>query len=227
MRRWWGFGTALLSVVALLSVARCVVTMVYLGFAFRIQVDPVATPASYYVFTDGGGPAFVSATVALAVATLATLAGLTWAGVRMSGRPTVLFAVWSSCLVTAAIFPTDDGPDIVSLAGLIHQFAGAGILFLLSMAGLAAAKRLAEQPAWQPIVTTTRVLSFGAAVLTVAYLLNRAIQFIPGADMPFDGVLQRMCFAFQMAVVAALAAHLLRISLAAVRAELLQPRNPS
>jgi hypothetical protein len=93
------------------------------------------------------------------------------AGVRLADRPTVLFTVWALCLVLAAVFPTDDSPNIETFAGWVHQFAGAGILALLSFAGLAAAPRLAESPPWRPVVGVVRALSVGAAVLAAAHRL--------------------------------------------------------
>jgi hypothetical protein len=221
-RRWWGVGTLLLAVLALLSAARCVITMIYLGFEFRVELNPIRVPASYYVFIEGGSAPFTSAAIALAVAALAVLAGMTWAGAHMSGRPTVLFGVWSLCLILAAVFPTDNGADITSFSGWVHQFAGAGILLLLSFAGLAAAPRLAETPAWEPIVGIVRVLSIGAGVLTAMYLAFRIVQLAPDAFasigiVDVGGALQRASMAFQIGVVVALAWHLLRVSLQALR----------
>ncbi|MGI5129264.1 DUF998 domain-containing protein [Pseudonocardia sp. CA-107938] len=227
-RRWWGIGTLLLAVLALLSAARCVITMVYLGFAFRAEVNPIRVPASYYVFVEGGSAPFTSAAVALAVAALAVLAGMTWAGAHISGRPTVLLGVWSLCLVLAAIFPTDNSPDITSFSGWVHQFAGAGILLLLSFAGLAAAPRLAETPAWQPVVGVVRVMSVGALVLTATYLAFRVVQLAPDAFaaigiVDVGGALQRASMAFQIGVVVALAWHLLRLSWQSLRTTAPEP----
>ncbi|WP_073458238.1 DUF998 domain-containing protein [Pseudonocardia thermophila] len=230
-RRWWGVGTLLLAVLALLSAARCVITMVYLGFEFSAEVNPIRTPASYYVFVEGGSAPFTSAAVALAVAALAVLVGMTWAGAHMSGRPTVLFSVWSLCLILAAIFPTDNSPDITSFSGWVHQFAGAGILMLLSFAGLAAAAQLAENPAWQPVVPIVRVLSLGAGVLTSLYIASRVIELAPEAFaaigvVDFGGLLQRASMAFQIGVVMALALHLMRVSWHALRAGSAEPAAP-
>jgi Protein of unknown function (DUF998) len=141
-RRWWGVATMVLAVIALLAAARSAFTMVYLGVAFRDEIDPIRTPASYYFYVDGGRGLYTSAAVALAVAALAVLFGMAHAGVRMAGRPTMLFAVWAGCMLLAAIFPTDASPRIETVAGWVHQFAGAGILAMLSFAGLAAAPRL-------------------------------------------------------------------------------------
>lgn len=227
-RRWWGIGTLLLAVLALLSAARCVITMVYLGFEFRAEVNPVRVPASYYVFVDGGAAPFTTAAVALAVAALAVLVGMTWAGAQLSGRPTVLFGVWSLCLVLAAMFPTDKSSDITSFSGWVHQFAGAGILLLLSFAGLAAAPRLAESPGWEPVVGIVRGLSIGAGVLTAIYLAFRIVQFAPNAFatigiVDIGGALQRASMGFQIGVVVALAWHLLRVSWQSLRAAAPEP----
>ena len=184
--RWWGIATLLLAVLALLAAARSSITMLYLGFAFRDEINPVTAPLSYYVFVPGGEQLFTSAAVALAIGTLAVLAGMARSGVRLAGRPTILFSVWALCLVLAAVFPADDAPQILTFAGWVHQFAGAGILALLSFAGLAAAPRLAENPAWQPVVPTVRVLSIGAAVLAAAYIVGRVDDIFPGVLGPVD-----------------------------------------
>jgi hypothetical protein len=122
----------------------------------------------------------------------------------------------------AAIFPTDDSPQILTVSGWVHQFAGAGILALLSLAGFAATPRLAENPAWLPVVGLVRRLSAGAAVLAVVYVVSRLNEWIPGVVSVFGGVdpgglLQRMALLVHGAVVGVLAVHLLRVSWADVR----------
>jgi hypothetical protein len=215
-------GTLLLAIVALLAATRATIIMIYLGVAFRDEVDPISQPLSYYVFVDGGGQLFDSAVVALAVGGLAVLLGMARAGVRVAGSPTVLFTTWALCLVLAAIFPTDDSPRILTFAGWVHQFAGAGILALLSFAGFAAAPRLAESPAWRPVVGLVRALSVGAAVLASAYVVSRLNDWIPGFVAAFGGIdpggiLQRMVLIFHGAVVSALAVQLARVTWPAVR----------
>lgn len=229
-RRWWGVGTLLLALLALLSAARCVLTMIYLGFEFRAELNPIRTPASYYVFIEGGSAPFTSAAVALAVAALAVLVGMTWAGAHVSGRPSVLFGVWSLCLVLAAMFPTDNSPDITSFSGWVHQFAGAGILLLLSFAGLAAAPRLAESPGWEPVVGIVRVLSICAGVLTAMYLVFRVVEFAPDlfaaiGIVDVGGALQRASMGFQIGVVVALAWHLMRVSWQSLRTVAPEPAH--
>lgn len=217
-RRWWGFGTLLLAVLALMAAARCAITMVYLGFEFSNQVNPITQPASYYIFADGGaGAMYTTAAVALALGTLAVLFGMAWAGAQLAGKPMVLFSVWASCLLVAAIFPTDNSPDITSFGGWVHQFAGGGILLFLSIAGFAACRRLIESPEWRPVVPTVRVLSIGAAILAGAYVASRIVQVVPESAVVFGGVdiggiLQRIAFGFDIAVVTALAVHLVRVS---------------
>jgi Protein of unknown function (DUF998) len=214
-----GVATLVLAVLALLAAARASIIMIYLGVAYRNELDPVTAPLSYYVLVPGGEQLFTSAAVAMAVGTLAVLVGMARSGVRMAGRPTILFAVWALCLVLAAVFPTDDAPQILTFGGWVHQFAGAGILALLSFAGLAATPRLAESSAWRSVVPTVRMLSIGAAVLAVAYAVGRLDDLFPGllGSVDIGGVLQRMVFAFQVAVVAALAVQLVRVSWPAVR----------
>jgi uncharacterized protein DUF998 len=213
-----GLAPLLLAVIALLALARATVIMVYLGVTYFREVNPISVPLSYYAFVEGGEQLFFSAAVALAVGTLAVLVGMARSGVRMAGRPTVLLTVWAICLVLAAVFPVDSTPGVMTFGGWVHQFAGAGILALLSFAGLAAAARLAEKPEWAPVVSTVRTLSIAAAVLAAAYLASRLDDVVPGIFGPVDvgGILQRMVLAFHVAVVAALAVQLVRVSWPAV-----------
>jgi hypothetical protein len=207
----------LLAAGALLAAGRAAITMVYLSVAYSDQLNPITRPASYYFYVDGGRAPFETSSILLAFGVFGLVIGMAGAGVRMAGRPTVLFGIWACCMLLAAIFPTDDSPDIQTVDGLIHQFAGVGILALLSFAGLAAAPRLAESPAWRPVVGIVRLLSIGAALLASAYILSRLVQISPmlmvltgGVDI--GGILQRMVFAFDLGVIAALAAHLVRVS---------------
>lgn len=217
-----GVGALLLAVIALLAACRATIIMIYLGFAFSDQVNPITTPLSYYVFVDGGEQLVDSAVAALVIGVLAVLLGMAWLGVRLAGRPTVLFGVWCLCLVMAAMFPTDDSPNILTFGGWVHQFAGAGILALLSFAGFAAAPRLAEQPAWRPVVGIVRALSAGAAVLAAAYVVTRIEDVFPwfavmSGGIDPGGIIQRMVLVFDGAVVAALAVQLVRVAWLSVR----------
>jgi hypothetical protein len=222
-----GVAPLVFAVIALLALARSTVIMIYLGFTHFHEVNPISVPLSYYAFVEGGEQMFFSAAVALAVGALAVLVGMARSGVRMAGRPTVLLAVWALCLVLAAVFPADDAPRIMTFGGWVHQFAGAGILALLSFAGIAAAVRLAEKHEWAPVVSTVRTLSIAAAVLAAGYVASRLNDIVPGIFGPVDvgGILQRMVLAFHVAVVAALAVQLVRVSWPAVwrRAAVTQP----
>lgn len=216
-------GTLVLAVIAFLAAGRATIIMIYLGVAFRTEVNPISAPLSQYVFVDDAGDLYTSAAVALAVGALAVLFGMARAGVRLAGRPTVLFTVWAVCLMLAAAFPTDREASIETFGGWVHQFAGAGIFAFLSFAGLAAASRLAENPEWRPIVGVVRALSFGAAVLATAYGVGRLDEVVPGlgdlyGGVDVGGILQRMVLIFDGAVVAALAWQLARVSWIAMRA---------
>lgn len=207
---------------ALLAAGRAAITMVYLSVAYRDQLNPITVPASYYVYVDGGRAPFETSSILLALGVFGLLLGMAGTGVRMAGRPTALFGIWASCMLMAAIFPTDDSPDIETFGGWVHQFAGAGILALLSFAGLAAAPRLKESPAWRPVVGIVRLLSIGAALLAAAYVVSRLVQLSPPlfallGSHDIGGILQRMVFAFDIGVIAALAMHLVRVSWSALR----------
>jgi hypothetical protein len=207
---------------ALLAAGRAAITMVYLSVAYSDQLNPITRPASYYVYVDGGRGPFETSSILLALGVFALLIGVVGAGVRMAGRPTVLFGIWACCMLLAAIFPTDDSPDIETVAGAIHQFAGVGILALLSFAGLAASPRLVESPEWRPVVGFVRLLSICAAFLATAYVMTRLVQLDPvllalSGGVDIGGILQRMVFGFDIGVIAALAVHLVRVSWHALR----------
>jgi hypothetical protein len=212
-----GLVSLLLAVIALVAAVRALFLVVYLAVAFRLDVDPISQPLSMYVFVEGGGEAFDSAALTLAAAMIALLLGMIRAGVRVRGAPAAYFSIWAGCLVLATVFPTDRSPSIETLAGWVHQFAGAGILALLALGGFSLLPRLAEQPAWRPTVNVVKALSAWTASLAIVYVVSRLNDWFPEIfdwTLGFDpgGILQRLALSVDAAVIVALAVHLIRLT---------------
>lgn len=219
-----GLVSLLLAVIALVAAVRALFLVVYLAIAFRLDVDPISQPLSMYVFVKGGGETFDSAALTLAAAMIALLLGMIRAGVRMRGAPAAYFSLWAGCLVLATVFPTDQSPSIETVAGWVHQFAGAGILALLALGGFTLLPRLAEQPTWRRTVSVVKALSAWTASLAVVYVVSRLNDWFPEIftwTLGFDpgGILQRLALSVDAAVIVALAIHLIRLNWPALRKE--------
>jgi len=217
-----GVVSLVLAVLAMIAAARALALVAYMAIAYRLDVDPISDPLSLYVFVDGGGEVFASAAFTLAAAMMALLLGMLQAGVRLRGRPAAYFAGWAGCLVLATLFPTDQSPSIETLAGWVHQAAGAGILALLALGGFALLPRLAETPGWESTVGVVRALSWWTAAIAVAYVISRLNDWFPAlvdVTLGFDpgGILQRLALTLDAAVIVALAAHLIRVTWPALR----------
>lgn len=217
-----GLVSLLLAVTALVAAARALFLVVYMAIAFRFDVDPISQPLSMYVFVEGGGEAFDSAALTLAAAMIALLLGMIRAGVRVRGAPAAYFSLWAGCLVLATVFPTDRSLSIETLAGWVHQIAGAGILALLALGGFALLPRLSERPEWRRTVGVVRALSAWTAALAITYVVSRLNDWFPEIFnwiLIFDpgGILQRLALTVDAAVIGALAIHLIRLNWPALR----------
>ncbi|SFB51554.1 Protein of unknown function [Amycolatopsis marina] len=220
--RWLGLFSlmaCLLALMSLVGLVRSLVAMTYLNVRFVHEVNPVSRAVSYYVFTEHGAEVFAATLVVLAVATLTILIGLVQLRVRIGPAATTLFGVWCLGLVLCAVFPTDNAPRIESVHGLIHQFAGASLFASLPLAGLALARSLRSQPDWAGTGRTVRRLALGAAALAVAYLVARLPDLLPWFTFPafadfraYSGLIQRLLFVLELAMLLVLATRLLTVS---------------
>lgn len=218
----FGLVSLAFALVALVAAVRALGLVIYLAVAFWSDVDPISQPLSMYVFIDGGGPPADSAALTLAGAMVALLLGMSRAGVPLGGKPAAYLSAWAGCLVVATVFPTDRSPSIETVAGWIHQVAGAGFLALLALGGWALLPRLREAPEWRPTAGVVRALTAGTAGLAVAYVVSRLGDWFPDlvdVTLGFDpgGLLQRLALTADAAVIGALAIHLVRVSWPGVR----------
>lgn len=195
-------------VAALLTLALSAVSMLVLIFAYTDQVDPLATPASLYFYAGtGAATLFTGAVFALAFAGTAVVAGVRRIGVRLRGLPATLLTLWIGSVVLVATFPTDPGAAVESTSGWIHLVAAVGVLGILPIAGLFVADRLRSESARAAL--TVRRLSMIGCLLALGSLASRLPEMAPGwavahlfAQYPIDGLLQRMLFGVEIAILA-------------------------
>ncbi|MEV0267393.1 DUF998 domain-containing protein [Hamadaea sp. NPDC050747] len=193
---------------ALLTLAASAISMLVLIFAYTDEVNPFATPASLYVYAGAGAATlFTGAVFALAFAGTAVVTGARRIGVRLRGMPATLMSAWIVSVVLVALFPTDPGAAVTSTSGWIHRFAAVGVLGILPIAGLFLAGRLRTGSG--RAATSVRLLSVAGCVLMLGCLASRLPDMAPSWSVaqflqqyPIDGLLQRMLFGVEIAILA-------------------------
>jgi hypothetical protein len=220
--RWLGVFSVLaclLALVSLLGLVRSLLAMTYLNVRLAHEVNPLSRAVSYYVFTERGAGVFAVTLSVVALATVTILVGMAQLRMRIGSAAATLFGVWSVALVLCAVFPTDNAPRIESVHGWIHQLAGASLFVSLPLAGLALGRSLRAQPEWAGTGRIVRRLAVGAAALALAYLVARLPDLMPWFDFPaaadlraVSGLIQRLLFVLELAMLLVLAIRLLRVS---------------
>lgn len=207
-------GPLVIAAVGVVLLARSTVVMIYLTFAHVGEVDPLSKAASYYVFTDGRN-LFDTAAIGVALGCVAVLIGLRGVGTTIGGVAFWLCVSWAAVVVAAVVFTVDRGGRIESFHGAMHQIAGAGIFALLPVAGLAIAPRLAASASFGPIAHAVRQLSIVAAVGAVLYPISRLPEFVSSAtlnELNVSGLIQRLVFGVDIAILLVVAVRLLQVS---------------
>ncbi len=206
-----------LAVLALLVLVRAILAMGYLTVRFAGEIDPLSRAVSYYVFVEQGAGVFTGVLVTLALATVAILVGMIQLRIRPGARVVALVATWCVALVLCAAFPTDDSPRVETAAGWVHQFAGASLFITLPFAGFGLAHSLRAYPAWVEAAPLLRRLSMVAAGLALGYLATRLPDLLFWWHFPealdwraVSGLVQRVLFAAELALLLVLAVHLFR-----------------
>ncbi|MCP2326083.1 hypothetical protein HDA40_004590 [Hamadaea flava] len=201
---------------ALLTLAASAISMLVLIFAYTEEVNPFATPASLYVYAGAkAATLFTGAVFALAFAGAAVATGLGRIGVRLRGAPATLLSAWITSVVLVALFPTDPGAAVTSTSGWIHRVAAVGVLGILPIAGLFLATRMRTEST--RTAAMVRSLSVAGCVLMIGCLASRLPDMAPSwtvaqflQQYPIDGLLQRMLFGVEIALLAVPAAMIAR-----------------
>jgi hypothetical protein len=170
------------------------------------QVSPIWQTLSEYVYGHLGdssaAPLFSAMCVALALGSLALLAGIARARRADTGPVLVLLGIWCAGLLVCGIVPVDPEGKARSLAGQVHNYAAlTAFLALPAAAGLLTRRGRARCP-WEPRRTTIRVLAT-ASLATVGVVLGGFVwTMLTGPDHPeFTlGLFERLLFSIDLAL---------------------------
>ncbi|GAA2376763.1 DUF998 domain-containing protein [Nonomuraea africana] len=168
-------------------------------------LDPMNVTISEYAVADRGGVTEV-AMVAMGLGSFALLAGLRAAGAPIRGLPERLLMVWSGALIVAAIIPTSPIGTDLTLTAEIHRYVSVAAFVSLPAAGALLVPRLAADERWKAIARPVEwvALAGGLGLLAITYVA------LPG-DRVLIGLVERGLLAAEVALLAVLAARLVRL----------------
>jgi hypothetical protein len=182
-------------------------------------LDPVNVTISEYAVSDRGGVTEIAMAV-LGIGSLALLAGLRAAGAPVRGVPERLLMVWSGALVVAAVIPTTPIGQNLDLAAQIHRYVSVAAFVSLPAAGALLVPRLAASADWKPVARAVEwvALAGGFGLLAITYVA------LPG-ERVMIGLVERLLLGAEVALLAVLAAWLVRLAWRRQRAEALNSRQ--
>jgi hypothetical protein len=156
------------------------------------QMNPLNTTMSDYVFVPGAAWMFPAALLAMCVAGAGVGVGLAARGLLGGVLPKLSLGLAMLGLLLAAAFETDLGTESVTLSAQIHRYAAGVVFFCVPITAALVARRMARG----------RALYVGAAVATVllALFLTCHLGPMPDALGELSGLLQRMLFVAELAV---------------------------
>ncbi|MGI5268360.1 DUF998 domain-containing protein [Nonomuraea sp. CA-218870] len=193
-------------IVALAALTTGVSGVVAAQFGSGPYLDPLnATVSEYAVASRGGVTEFAMAAVALG--SLALLAGLRSVRAPVRGMPEGLLMVWSGALLVAAAVPTTPFGDDPTVAAQIHRYVSIAAFVSLPAAGALLVPRLARDRVWRPVARTVEwvALAGGIGLLAITYVA------LPG-ERVMIGLVERALLGAEVALLAVLAIWLLRVA---------------
>ncbi|MER6949465.1 DUF998 domain-containing protein [Nonomuraea sp. NPDC000554] len=192
--------------IACVSIVFSVVAIVVGQFVPDPYLDPMNVTISEYAVSDRGGVTEVAMAV-LGVGSLALLGGLRAAGAPVRGLPERLLMVWSGALVVAAVVPTTPIGADLTLTAQIHRYVSVAAFVSLPAAATLLVPRLAADAAWKPVarVMEWTALACGFGLLAITYVA------LPG-ERVLIGLVERLLLGAEVAVLAVLAAWLVRLT---------------
>jgi hypothetical protein len=178
------------------------------------QVSPVWQTLSEYVYGHLGpgtsaAPLFSAMCLALALGSLALLAGI-----AKAGRATpvlVLLAVWCAGLLVCATFEVDPDGAPRSFSGQVHNYGAVLAFIALPSAGWLLTRRSGTACPWEPRRMTIRRLA-GASAASLVLVLGGFIWVMnTSPDHPEItlGLFERLLFTIDLALLATMARPLL------------------
>ncbi|MBB3729401.1 DUF998 domain-containing protein [Nonomuraea dietziae] len=134
------------------------------------------------------------------------LAALRAAGAPIRGLPERLLMVWSGALIVAAIIPTTPIGMDMTLTAEIHRWVSVAAFVSLPAAGALLVPRLAADERWKAVSRPVEwvALAGGLGLLAITYVA------LPG-DRVMIGLVERGLLAAEVALLAVLAARLVRL----------------
>ncbi|MGV9302472.1 DUF998 domain-containing protein [Nonomuraea sp. NPDC003727] len=180
-------------------------------------LDPMNVTISEYAVADRGGGTEM-AMAAMGLGSFALLAGLRGAGAPVSGMPERLMAVWSGALVVAAIIPTTPIGADMTVTAQVHRYVSVAAFVSLPAAAALLVPRLAADDRWKAVARPVEWLALagGLGLLAITYVA------LPG-DRVMIGLVERGLLAAEVALLAVLAARLVRLQWVRTRAASLAP----
>jgi hypothetical protein len=162
------------------------------------RMSPLDTTMSDYVFVDGVGWLFPASLLAMCVAGIGVVTGLTARGLLRGTTGRLAMGLTMLGLLLAATFRTDLGDVSVSMSAQIHRYAAGVVFFCVPIAVLAVARELAA-PA-------RRSLHVGVLVtLTLLTLfLTCHLGPMPAVLGELSGLIQRLLFVAELVLLAQL-----------------------
>lgn len=149
--------------IASVTLPGALLTKVYLHTASVGELNPVSTTVSDLIFADGVGWLFEVSTALLAIASTALPIALARTRLPRGSLITAVLGLWSLGLIVAAVFPTDPlSAETISLAGLIHRYAGATMYVCLPVAGWLVYLGSRSVESWDPSRKAVRALTFSS-----------------------------------------------------------------
>jgi hypothetical protein len=170
-RPWALTGTALVAAGVLMVLALHVVA---------VEVDPVRRTLSQYALGPWK-PVFDAGVLAVAVGSLAVLAGLARARlVRLRDAAVTLLAAWSVCLMVVVAFEKIDWSVGPTPAGYVHRYAGLLGFLCLPAAALALGRAWRTDVRWGRLATATWWLGMVSLAWLAPILLGFVLRPLTG-----------------------------------------------
>jgi len=162
------------------------------------QMSPLSTTMSDYVFVDGVGWLFPASLLAMCVAGVGVVIGLSARGLLRGTVGRLAMGLAMLGLVLAAAFRTDLGDTSVSMSAQIHRYAAGVVFFCVPVAVFAVARELEAR--------ARRSLHVSVIVTAVVLTLFLTCHLGPMPDVigELSGLIQRLLFVAELVLLAQL-----------------------
>ncbi|WP_424534130.1 DUF998 domain-containing protein [Sphaerisporangium viridialbum] len=176
-------------------------------------IDLIRPTFSELIFTGLGARLVGISMIALASASICIAFALIDLQAPADRLAWVLIAGWTGALVLAAIFPMSPVGALPTWSDALHRYTALVGFVCLPVAGLRLARRFRTDPHWRSTVALVRLLSTASLLGIVAFVAT----FIPTNDpmwllgaRQYSGITERLPLATNIALLATLAAAVLR-----------------